>query len=71
MNTYRYIISCGKYINSDVIAMFGDDLACVRIDTGRYSHVVYSQDTVIFSYVSFMEVYLLLQNPKPRNNVCT
>ena len=40
----RYVrgISCGKYINSDVIAIFGDDLACVRIDTGRYSHIVYS-----------------------------
>ena len=49
--------------------MLGDDLACVRIDTGRYSHIVYSQDTVIFSRVSFMEVYLLLQNPKPRDNV--
>lgn len=43
--------------------MLGDDLACVRIDTGRYSHIVYPQDTVIFSYVSFMEVYLLLQIP--------
>ena len=53
--------------------MFGDDLACVRIDAGRYSHIVYSQDTctVIFSCVSFMEVYLLLQNPEPRDNVCT